>query len=158
MRRAFTLIEIMVVVTIVGIGAGLGLASLRPVAADVRMMGASRGLAALVRSARMHAMAHHARVQVTVSGSTIQLQSCPSKYGSVACATSTSFTNLPNQSIVLSSGDQAGVSFVSGPATPLVFAPTGLPEGTPTLRDYVIKTATRSSTVRVTPAGEVRVQ
>ncbi len=156
--RAFTLIELMIVVAIVGIGATLGLASLSPIAADVRLHGAARGTAALIRGARVHALTHHARVRVMVSGTTISLEACPAKFGSPnACARNTNFVTLPNQSVVLSSADARSVTLSSSPFNAVVFGASGLPEGAAALAEYVFSNSNRTRKVQVTPGGEVRV-
>jgi type II secretory pathway pseudopilin PulG len=75
------MIEAMVVVAIVGVAAGLGVASLRPAVTDVRLHGAARGAAALIRSARLQAVSRHQRVSVTRSGSSIVVSACPARFG-----------------------------------------------------------------------------
>ncbi len=152
------MIEILVVVALVGIGASLGVASPRPVVGDVRLHGTARASAALIRSARLHAMARHERVSVVASPTQIQVLACPARFGVVGCANGGALTAIPNQSIGLGSDEATGVSLVSGPATDLVFGPNGLPEGAPQLRTFVLKNDIRTRTIEVTPAGEVVVQ
>lgn len=148
----------MVVVAIVGIAAGLGLASLSPIAADVRLHGTARGTAALIRTARVHALTHHARVRVTVSGPTILLESCAAKYGIIgSCANAGAFAALPNQTVVVGTGDATSVKLVNSPATAVTFGSDGLPEGTPVQREFEFSNGQRTSRVVVTPAGEVRI-
>jgi prepilin-type N-terminal cleavage/methylation domain-containing protein len=155
-RRAFTLIEAMVVVTLAGIGAGLGLASLRPVVIDARMHGAARGIAALVRAARVQAIARHERVRIADDGQRLVVSSCPAHFTAASCVTGTALTPVPGRSIALGA-DAVGVS-MTGAAT-LVFGPHGRPEGSVASYGFLLKTETGSQRlVTVSAAGEVSVQ
>jgi prepilin-type N-terminal cleavage/methylation domain-containing protein len=157
-RRGFTLIEAMVVVAIVGIAAGLGVASLQPVIADVRLHGTARGAAALIRSARLQAMSRHERVEVSATADRFAVLSCPARFAAAGCAGGATLVAVPGQSVFLGDGEALGVRLQSGPASALVFGPNGLPEGPATLRQFVLANDARARTIEVSPAGEVRVQ
>lgn len=156
--RGFTLIEAMIVVAIVGIAASLGVASLQPVIADVRLHGTARGAAALIRAARLQAMSRHERVEVTATGASFAVASCAARFAAAGCAGGATLTAVPGQSVFLGDGEALGVRLQSGPASALVFGPNGLPEGTATLRQYVLANDARARTIEVSPAGEVRVR
>jgi prepilin-type N-terminal cleavage/methylation domain-containing protein len=157
-RRGFTLIEAMIVVAIVGIAASLGIASLQPVIADVRLHGTTRGAAALIRAARLQAMSRHERVEVSATAARFVVAACPARFAAPGCAAGTALAAVSGQSVSLGEGDALGVRLQSGPADTLVFGPNGLPEGAATLRQYVLANDARSRQIEVSPAGEVRVR
>lgn len=162
--RAFTLLEVAVVVAIAGIMATLAVGSLRNVLSTSKESGAARSVAALIKRARVLAISNHNRVAVVVSTTpnTIKLQSCRAAYGgTAACATTLSLTDVSRASLTFKQGDMKGV-VLTGPTegVALVFDAGGFPENTNTTYTYVLDHTERAGTrkVVVTAAGEVRVQ
>jgi prepilin-type N-terminal cleavage/methylation domain-containing protein len=154
---AFSLVEIMVVVAIIGVMTGLAVATLRDVVLSGREAGGAQSIANALRRARGLAVSTHSRVKVVTSGNGIQTLSCASKFGAVGCVGSTDFVALPQGSTTLSDADLVGVT-LAGPGD-LVFAPSGFPESAGPFT-WVVDHAQRPGDKRVvvTAGGEIRVQ
>lgn len=160
--RAFTLIEMMIVLGIAGVMTLLSVVLLRDTLLMRRELTAARSLAALVKRARIDAIGRHQRVQVAtdIGANTVTLMGCRSKYGvEGACVTGATLTAVPMGRITLNDGAFAGVKLTSAPGTPLVFSASGFPEVTGTYT-YIVDQPERPGTftVTVSAAGEVRVQ
>jgi type II secretion system protein H len=155
--RAFTLLELMVVIAIVGILSTAAVASMGNVSTNIRLHGSARGLAALLRSARTHALAQHARVRVHVVGGLIQLQACPARYGQSGCAGGVAFADLTNRTMRFGVEDARSVALTAVPENEVIFAPTGTIEAASALQIYKLLAAGTLAEVHVTTAGEVRV-
>ncbi len=165
--RAFTLVEVMIVVAIAGIMAALSVVSLLDVVNTNIENGSARSLAAVIKRGRVQAISNHARVSVTVAGNVVQLKTCRAVYGgNGTCAnnsagTAETLTNLAQGSFNFGSTDTKGVT-VTGPSEgiPLIFDAAGFPETSTTTYTYLVDHPKRpgNRTVVVTAAGEVRVQ
>ena len=161
--RAFTLLEMMVVVAIMGVMASLAQSSYRETAVNLKLSTAVNGTASLIQRARAVAVTTRSRVEVsTATAGFIQLNSCRARFGAVGCtgASVLSNANKPVQGayVRIGSGDTAGVTLAGAPGTPLIFGPDGLPETTTTyLYQFSHPDTSVVRKVTVSAAGEVSV-
>jgi prepilin-type N-terminal cleavage/methylation domain-containing protein len=161
-RRAFSLLEMMVVVAIAGIMTAIAVGSLRGALENKKEVGAARSVAALISRARLLAIDTHSRVRVDADTATnaLRLSSCPAVYGAtLVCATGTNFGTMAQTDVLLNHGAFLGVRLTSAPTTPLIFDAKGLPEAIATYT-YVVDHPGQPQAVQVvvSTAGEIRVQ
>lgn len=159
--RGVTLIEMMVVIAISGLLSTLAVVTLRDTLVAKREMAAARSISALIKRARVDAIARHRRVRIDadISAHSVNISSCKSIYGGQGCATGESLTSSTFAPLRLNDGALMGVKLTSVPATALVFDAAGFPE-VPGTYTYGVDQVERpgSLTVVVTTAGEIRVQ
>ena len=168
--RGTTLLELMVVIAMIGVFAGLAVANLQGLVASTRLGGAVHATAALLRSARSEAIARRAVVLVQVSGGVVSLRLCRARFGQQRCTSEVSsvaaMTELGRK---VSVAEVASGAVIAGvPAKAFAFGPEGLPTGIdPIGGTAAVDTLTltfshpetpQQRTVAVTSAGEVSVQ
>lgn len=166
MRRAFTLIEVMLVVAIVGIMSIVGVAGMRSAIAGTRELGSARGLAGLAKRARATAAQTHQIVTLEIlsADTEARLVACAARFGEARCADTP--VEVPS-SRVRFSGEYLGVTLTAKPTAPLSFDAAGFPctftSGVcgplSTTAIYTVDHPERpgSTNVNVTVAGEIRV-
>lgn len=165
-RRGFSLVEMMLVVAIFGVMTAIAISNMRDVIAANIGNGAARSIAAFVKRARVLAATTHSRVRVTLSGTTLTLESCKSRYGSNACVGTTTFQPVVvSGTLVVGRGETRGASVQLSstpfptitPLAAVTFDSGGFVEGT-TEAYFVVSHTDRpvKRTVRVTAAGEVK--
>jgi prepilin-type N-terminal cleavage/methylation domain-containing protein len=162
-RRAFSLVEVMVVVAIAGILAAMSVATLRAVAMASREIGAARGVGALIKRGRALAIQDHRLVRInTTEPDRVFLESCPSQYGIALCAIGYTLQPVLRAEVVTrqGQGDAAGVVVTTTGPGELIFSATGLPTVTagPWQLTFDHPETPGSRAVFVTAVGEVRVE
>jgi prepilin-type N-terminal cleavage/methylation domain-containing protein len=157
-RRAFTLLELMLVVAIAGVMSALAVFTINQVSQSSRERGAARGVSALIKRARSLSMQEHRLVAVVATAASVKLQTCSARYGAPTCVGATTLADLSGAVVRLGGQDALGVS-LTPPATQLVFGPNGFPLSAATWT-YVLNhpDTPGSATVFVTAGGDVRVQ
>lgn len=165
-----TLLELMVVIAMIGVFAGLAVANLQGLVASTRLGGAVHATAALLRSARSEAIARRAVVLVQATDGVVSLRTCRARFGQQRCTSNVgtveAMTELGRK---VSVAEVASGAVIAGvPATAFAFGPEGLPTGLDPISggsavDTMTLTFSHAETpqqriVTVTSAGEVSVQ
>lgn len=120
--RGFTLVELMVTVSVIAILAAIAVPGMTALINNSRINGQSEELVSSLQLARAEAVRRNARVTV-----------CPSTDGST-CASSTSWSgwvirghdNVNNVDDVIRSNTVVGGVQINGPAAGIIFKPSGL--------------------------------
>jgi prepilin-type N-terminal cleavage/methylation domain-containing protein len=158
-RRGFTALEVTVVLAIIGLLSSLAVASLREMMLVRQGAGAAQALASALGRARALAVHTHSRVRVDALPAGLSLTSCPARFGSPECATTTTFTAVAQGTTDLGQRSEFVGIRVTAPVTTLIFDAAGFPE---TAATYVWTVEHRRSPVRrdvvVNGGGEIRVR
>lgn len=161
-RGAFSLVEVMVVVAIIGVMSAVAVFTINQTMQSSRERGAARGVSALIKRARALAVQDHAMVSVVTTATSIRLQACPARYGTNLCVGLQPKVDVHNADLRLGSGtDSGGVALTGAPGTPLEFGTNGFPTAPGSAPfSYTLDHPQTPGVARVvvTAGGDVRVQ